>query len=137
MDYNTIYEKFISLSGYDYSELPKTDELRYILINNGVALYNSKAKKYSDILQGGVVCDDDSETINKDLKELDLMILGYFMAFITASNKYAEYTAVWDTMANETGLKDYKAQCSAKESMVKYFRNQIDTLIDDEIDTFD
>ena len=28
MDYNDIYEKFLDLCGYDYTELPQTDELR-------------------------------------------------------------------------------------------------------------
>ena len=67
MDYNDIYEKFLDLCGYDYTELPQTDELRYRLINNGVGLYNSKAKKYPDVLQGGIKCDNSTETINKYL----------------------------------------------------------------------
>lgn len=137
MNYDLIYEKFSDLCGYDYSELPQNDEMRYRLINNGVALYNSKAKKYSDILQGGVTCDDGTETINKELHEVDLLIVAYFMSHITASNKYMEYTALWSTMANETGIKDYKAQCQAKESAILYFKNKIEELIDDEISTFD
>lgn len=137
MTYDIIYEKFCSLSGYNVSELPQTDELRYRLINNGVALYNSKARKYCDILQGGVICDDSTELVNIELEELDLQVLAYFMAFITASNKYTDFTALWDTMANETGLKDYKSQCSVKEGTVKFFKSQIENLIEDEISTFD
>ena len=137
MDYNDIYEKFLDLCGYDYTELPQTDELRYRLINNGVGLYNSKAKKYPDVLQGGIKCDNSTETINKYLNETDLLVLVYFMCFITASNKYMEYTSLWGTVANETGLKDYKANCSAKKSAVDYFKKQIDTLIEDEIISFD
>lgn len=137
MTYDTIYDKFVFLSGYDYSELPQTDELRYRLINNGVALYNSKARKHSDILQGGIACDDDSETINIELNELDLMLVGYFMAFLIAQQKYIEYTSLWATFANETGIKDYKAQCSSREGTIKRFEDKIESLIEDEICTFD
>lgn len=137
MDYNEIYAKFLDLCGYDYDELPPTDELRYRLINNGVALYNSKAKKYNDILKGGVKCDNSTETIDKELDEIDLLVLVYFMCYITASNKYMEYTSLWSPVSNESGLKDYKSNCSAKKSAVEYFKNQITTLIEDEIVTFD
>lgn len=137
MDYNIIYEKFLSLCGYDYSDLPQSDVLIHRLINNGVALYNSKAKKYTDILEGKVVCDDNTETINKELGETDLLILVYLMCEIVATNKYMEYTSLWGTVAHETGIKEYKAQCSARESAINRFKNQVTMLIEDEITTFD
>lgn len=136
MDYNVIYDKFLNLSGYDYAELPQDDESIYRLINNGVALYNSKAKKYPDILQGKVKCDNLNETLDVELEETDLLVLVYFMCFIVASNKYTEYTSLWGTIANETGLKDYKSNCSAKKEAMDYFKNQIDSLIEDEIISF-
>lgn len=136
MTYDTIYEKFLDLCGYDCSDLPQTDEMRYRLINNGVGLYNNKARKYSDILQGRVKCDNATETINVELDEVDLLILVYFMCSITASNKYLEFTSLWSTVAHETGLSDYNTQCKAKEGAVKFFNQQIDMLIDDSISTF-
>lgn len=136
MSYDEIYEKFLDLCGYDISELPQEDVLIYRLINNGVGLYNRKAKKYSDILQGDVVCDNETETINKKLNEVDLLILAYFMCFITASNKYLEYTSLWGTVANETGIKDYKSNCASKKDAINYFENQIKSLIEDEIVSF-
>lgn len=137
MDYNEIYEKFLDLCGYDYAELPQDDESIYKLIKNGVALYNNRAKKYPDILQGKVKCDNETETIDVELPETDLLVLVYFMCFIVASNKYTEYTSLWGTIANETGLKDYKSNCLAKQQAVDYFKNQINTLIEDEIISFD
>lgn len=136
MDYDLIYEKFLDLCGYDYAELPQTDAMRYRLIHNGVDLYNQKAKKYEGRLQGNVICDDDTESINVKLTSTELMILAYFMCKIIATTKYTEFTSLYGVVANEMGLKDYKAQCTARENTINYFNKQIDNLIEDEIDTF-
>lgn len=136
MDYDVIYEKFLDLCGYDYAELPQTDALRYRLINNGVDLYNQKAKKYESRLQGNIICDDDTESINKKLTSTELMILAYFMCKIIATTKYTEFTSLYGVVASEMGLKDYKAQCTARESTISYYEKQINNLVEDEIDSF-
>jgi hypothetical protein len=58
------------------------------------------------------------------------------MCVTTASTKYTEFTSLWSATANETGLKDYKAQVSAREYTIDYFKNEINALVEDEIDTF-
>lgn len=136
MDYDVIYQKFLDLCGYDNSELPQSDVMRYRLIHNGVDAYNQKAKKHDGRLQTNVQCDDDTETINKKLTSTELMVLAYIMSSITASTKYNEFVSLWGVMANELGIKDYKAQCTAREYTIKYFEDKVSALVEDEIDTF-
>lgn len=106
------------------------------LLIMGLPYITVRQKKYPDILQGKVKCDNLNETLDVELEETDLLVLVYFMCFIVASNKYTEYTSLWGTIANETGLKDYKSNCSAKKEAMDYFKNQIDSLIEDEIISF-
>lgn len=136
MDYDVIYIKFLSLCGYDYTELPQTDEMRYLLIHNGVDMYNQRVKKYDNRLQGNVQYDDNTETLNKELNSIELDILAYCMCKVVATSKYVEFTSLYGVISSEMGLKDYKAQCTAREYTINYFSGQIDKLLEDEIDSF-
>lgn len=137
MDYNEIYKSFLDNSGYDYSDLPQIDELRYSLIRNAISLYNAKAKKYPEILGTKIIANDKNETINRELNDTQLLVLVYMMCYITARKIYTEYTALWDTVANETGVKDYNSNCKAKKSAMENFKSMIDDIIEDEIVDFD
>lgn len=136
MDYDVIYEKFLVLCGYDYAELPQTDEMRYRLIQNGVDMYNQRVKKHGQRFQGNIMCDDDTETIDTKLTSTELDILAYCMCKIVATTKYVEFTSLYGVVASEMGLKDYKAQCTGREYTINYFSQQIDKHIEDEIDSF-
>lgn len=136
MSYDEIYEKFLDLCGYDNDELPQIDELRYRLIRNGVAKYNQQAKKYDSRFKTNIVCDDTTESIDKDLNETELTILAYAMCGIVAHTKYMEFVSLYGVVASEMGLKDYKAQCSAREYMINFYKEQMEKTIEDEIDSF-
>ena len=45
--YNELYETFLLNCGYDFDELPQTDEMRYMMIRNACRIYNQQAKKYT------------------------------------------------------------------------------------------
>lgn len=134
--YDELWESFLQVCGYDYSELPQTDERRYILIKNTVRLYNQKAKKYEGRIKGNIKGDDDMEELNVALNDTEILIFSYLMSHLFATNKYTEFTSVWGVFAKETGLKDYKAQCSAREYTIEKFEKEANRLIEDEIDSF-
>lgn len=135
--YDEIWETFLQVCGYDSSEVPQTDARRYILIQNGIRLYNQKAEKYEGRLQGDVKGDNTFEMLNKILTSTELMILANIMSSLFAKNKYTEFSSTWGVFAKESGFKDYKAQCSAREYNIKQFDDEVDRLIEDEIDSFE
>lgn len=134
--YDELWETFLQVCGYDYSEIPQTDERRYILIKNTVRLYNQKAKKYEGRIQGKIKADDDMEELNVSLTDTEILIFSYLMSSLFATNKYTEFTSVWGVFAKETGMKYYKDQCNAREYTINKFEREAERLIEDEIDTF-
>ena len=62
--YNELYETFLLNCGYDFDELPQTDEMRYMMIRNACRTYNQQAKKYSNRMTSNVICDDVTESLN-------------------------------------------------------------------------
>ena len=62
--YDELYETFLLNCGYDFDELPKTDEMRYMMIRNAARIYNQQSKKYSNRMTNNIVCDDIAESLN-------------------------------------------------------------------------
>lgn len=134
--YDQIYECFLENCGYDFSELPQTDERRYSLINNAVSYYNQKARKYEGRIQGDINCDDILECLNVKLNSTELMILANIIALIFSKNKLVEFSSVYGVFAKEMGLKNYQAQVSARQYIIDKYEREVARLIEDEIDTF-
>lgn len=134
--YDQIYECFLENCGYDFSELPQTDERRYSLIKNAISHYNQKAKKYSGRIQGDIICDEYMECLNKTLTDTELLILANVIAMLFCKNKLIEFTSIYGVFAKEMGFKDYKAQVSSRQEIVDKYESEISRLIEDEIDSF-
>lgn len=135
--YDEIWETFLQVCGYDSSEVPQTNALRYILIKNAIRLYNQKAKKYEGRIQKDIISNDDFEELNKQLTSTEILIVANILSGLFARNKYTEFASVWGVFAKEASFKDYKAQCSAREYTIAQFENEVDRLIEDEIDSFE
>ena len=134
--YNELYETFLLNCGYDFDELPQTDEMRYMMIKNACRIYNQQAKKYSNRMTSSVVCDDITESLNVVLTSNEVLIFAYMMAEILASTKLVEFTSIWSVYSKETGFKDYKAQVDARKYTIEEYRKKYTAIIEDEIDTF-
>lgn len=134
--YNELYETFLLNCGYDFDELPKTDEMRYMMIRNAARKYNQQAKKYSNRMTHDIVCDDVTESLNVELTSNELLVFAYMMAEILASTKLVEFTSIYGVFMKEVGFKDYNAQVQARQYTVDMFKNKYTSIIEDEIDTF-
>lgn len=134
--YDEIWECFLENCGYDYSEIPQTDERRYSMIKNAISYYNQKAKKYEGRITGNIICDDIMETLNKKINSIELLIMANILGYILCKNKLVEFTSVYGTFAKEMGFKDYKAQLDGRQMEVKRYEDEVSRLIEDEIDTF-
>lgn len=135
--YDEIWESFLENCGYDRSEIPSIDELRYSMIKNAIRLYNQQAKKYENRIQGDIKCDEYMESLNVSLTNDELLIFTYILATVFLKNKYAEFTSIYGVFAKETGMKDYKAQCDARQYVIEMYQNKATQLIEDQIDSFD
>lgn len=134
--YNELYETFLLNCGYDFDELPKTDEMRYMMIRNAARKYNQQAKKYSNRMTHDIVCDDVTESLNVELTSNELLVFAYMMAEILASTKLVEFTSIYGVFMKEVGFKDYNAQVQARQYTIDMFKNKYTSIIEDEIDTF-
>ena len=134
--YNELYETFLLNCGYDFDELPQTDEMRYMMIKNACRRYNQQAKKYSNRMTSNVVCDDITESLNVVLTSNEVLIFAYMMAEILASTKLVEFTSIYGTYSKEMGFKDYSAQVNARQYTINRFKQKYTAIIEDEIDTF-
>lgn len=134
--YNELYETFLLNCGYDFDELPKTDEMRYMMIRNAARKYNQQAKKYSNRMTHDIVCDDVTESLNVELTSNELLVFAYMMAEILASTKLVEFTSIYAVYSKEMGFKDYNAQVQARQYTIDMFKNKYTSIIEDEIDTF-
>lgn len=134
--YNELYETFLLNCGYDFDELPQTDEMRYMMIKNACRRYNQQAKKYSNRMTSNVVCDDVTESLNVVLTSNEILVFAYMMAEILASTKLVEFTSIWSVYSKETGFKDYKSQVDARKYTIEEYRRKYTSIIEDEIDTF-
>ena len=136
--YDEIWETFLTICGYDRSEIPQANETIYPLIKNGVRLYNQLAKKYDTRIQSNIVADDSLESLNVKLKEsTELMILANLICSAFELNKYTEFTSVRSTFSKETGISNYKSQCQAREYAIQSFKDEAIRIVEDEIDSFD
>lgn len=134
--YDELYETFLLNCGYDFDELPKTDEMRYMMIRNAARIYNQQAKKYSNRMTNNIVCDDIAESLNVTLTSNEMLVFAYMMAETLASTKLVEFTSIYGTFAKEMGFKDYKAQLDGRQYTVDMFRKKYTSIIEDEIDSF-
>lgn len=134
--YNELYETFLLNCGYDFDELPNTDEMRYMMIRNAARKYNQQAKKYSNRMTHNIVCDDITEALNVELTSNEVLIFAYMMAEILASTKYTEFVSIYGVYAKEMGFKDYNAQVQARQYTISMFKEKYTSIIEDEIDTF-
>ena len=135
--YDNIWETFLTICGYDSSELPKEDSKIYLLIKSGLRLYNQLADKYENRIQGNLEMNDTSETLNIELEDTEILIFVNLMASVFAYNKYTEFTSIWSVFTKETSITSYKAQCQAREYTVQCFKDEATRLIEDEIDSFE
>lgn len=134
---NDVWKEFRIICGYDSSEIPQNDEEIYGYCESAVKKYNQLAKKYVNRIQGDLKIDVNAEILNKNLSETEVMILANLIAERFTYNKYVEFTSVWSVFAKETGIQNYQSQCKAREYTIQSYKNEVERLILDQIDSFE
>ncbi|EGT3606915.1 hypothetical protein FKF97_10960 [Clostridium perfringens] len=128
--YDDIWEKFLSECGYIFNEIPKNEIIIKNMIKNASTKYNQLAIKY-ETFTGGLVCNDLKEELNLKLTDIELSILANIIAYNFAKFKFTEFTSLYNVVAKDLGIKDYKSQCSARKQTIKEFEKTFMSLIQD------
>lgn len=126
--YDEIWEHFISSCGYIFEEIPQNENIIKNMINNASVKYNQLANKYLTFT-GNLKLDNEKETTNFKLDERELLILANIIAYYFAKFKFTEFTSLYNVVANDLGMKDYKAQCTSRLKTMKDFKEEYMTLI--------
>lgn len=131
--YDEIWESFISECGYVFNEIPTNEKIIKNMIRNAKTKYNQLAVKYVNFT-GGLILDEEKEIVNLKLNDKEISILANIIAYNFAKFKYVEFTSLYNVVAKDLGMKDYKAQCSARELTIKQFENQyMDLILDSDL----
>lgn len=135
--YDDIFESFLRICGYDYSEIPKTDNERYSMIQSAIKEYNSLVYDYEGKLRKDLMGDNISETLsfisepNSILTNQEFKLIIHIMCKFFLEFKFTEFSSVWGTFTKETGIKDYKAQTTARLDTIGFHESRIDQILYD------
>lgn len=120
--FDKLWDKFDSIIKVDDYELPSTLEGRLKLLHNGIDIYNEKAYdnlKYNDIL----------EEVDRELDSNVVSAIANAMKLQVFYNMLSDFTSTYSIFQNDLGLKDYKGQVTARESLCSRQEKVLSSLI--------
>lgn len=120
--YDEIYSEFLTNTETENINLPSSTEKIYKYINGAVRLFNNR-------LQTDIKCDDNAETLNKDLDDNELLILAHFLRLMFLKNQLTYFTTLYSPFEKDIGVRNFQSQSKALESIVENEKNTIDELI--------
>jgi hypothetical protein len=127
--YDEIYEEFLSRCKVDDIDLPNTNERIYAFIKTAVRDYNNR-------LRTSIVCNDESELVNKTLDDDEILILSHFLRLNFLKNQLIYFSSTWQPFAKDIGLKNFQAQLKSQELLVATEKDEIDSIIINTLDDF-
>lgn len=122
--YDDLFQAFIDNCGIDTSRLPTDSEKLYEMIKNSARHYNVYLKD-----EGIVVCNDDEETINKELDDIRLLIFAYCMKYVYLENQLVGFQELWSPFQNDFGIRNYKSQVDGRENTLERTKQKIVELV--------
>lgn len=120
--YDELYEVFIVNCRADGLMLPRTDEQKYNVIRNAVMLFNNR-------LRDSLVCDDDMETINRELNDDEKLIIAHYIRLTLLKNVRTYKNSIFTTFTQEIGVKNINAQLSSLKDEIAEEKHTISMLI--------
>lgn len=109
--YDDVYKFFTKITRVDKIDLPISIEGQYDLINSGRMEFNMRR-------EDSLVCHEESETLDRKLTDLELMLFGNCMKLVILKNMLSDFTSTYSMFQKEVGVKDYKSQLDARTWIV-------------------
>lgn len=120
--YDQIWTTFLNNCKVSDIDLPQTPEKIYEIIRNGVMHFNNR-------LRENIVCDDSTETLNRELSNDYLLILAHYIRLIFLINQKTYFESLWQPFAKDVGLKNFSTQLKSLETSIAEEERTIDRLI--------
>lgn len=120
--YDDIYQLFLNNIKVEDIDLPDTDPGRYNLIHNAVNLFNNR-------LRDNLACNDEIETVTRELNNDELLIIIHFMRLTLLKNLLTYKNSIFNVFTKEIGVKNITAQVNSLEFEINNEENIIDQII--------
>lgn len=116
--YDDIYTQFITNCPTDDINLPNTDEKRYTAIKSAIKYFNNR-------LGLSVVCDDATETVNREFSDSELLISSHYLRLSFLEGQLIHLTTTWQPFQKELGIRNYT---EASRNLKELISNEKDTI---------
>lgn len=120
--YDELYELFLTNCQSSELSLPRTTEQMYNIINNAVMLYNNR-------LRDNLVCNDESETIDRLLVDDQKLIIAHYIRLTILKNTRTFKNSIFTTFTQEIGIRNINAQLSSLRDEIENEEKTIGMLI--------
>lgn len=130
--FDDIYTVFMDISRIDEFMLPRTPEGMYALLEQGIdrySIYYDNAKE--------IVFDRITETLNTEIEYEDVQIIANYMLLIVYEKIRDEFISTYDVLVDDIGIRSYKSQVDAKETVIELQNKKIQKLLLKLSDNFD
>ncbi len=120
--YDELYSLFITNGNIEKLMMPKGVGQQYDAIRNAVMLFNNR-------LRDDVVCDDASETVDRELTDDEKLIIAHYIKLTLLRNTRTFKNSMFTTFTQEIGVKNINVQLSSLKNDIESQEKLIDMLI--------
>lgn len=120
--YDELYSLFMHNTSTVSLMLPRTIEEQYEAIKNGVMLFNN-------MLRDELVCNDETETISRDLTDDEKLIIAHYIRLTILKNTKTFKNSLFTTFTQEIGLRNINAQVNSLKDDIENEEKTISKLI--------
>ncbi len=120
--YDELYSLFVTNGNIEKLMMPKGVGQQYDAIKNAVMLFNNR-------LRDDVVCDDTSETVDRELTDDEKLIIAHYIKLTLLRNTRTFKNSMFTTFTQEIGVKNINVQLSSLKNDIESQEKLIDMLI--------
>lgn len=120
--YDEIWETFLSKCKTEDINIPTSEERIYKTIHNGVLAFNTR-------LEDDLQCDHESEQLNRQLTDSELLILAHFIRKDILENQLIYFSTTFSPFTKDIGHRNLTNQIVRLENLVENEMKIIDSII--------
>ena len=130
--FDDVYTLFMDTTKVDEFQLPRTPEGMYALVEHGLNEYST----YFDDAKE-VEFDRDTEMFSVELEREDVQLIVGYMRLNVFQKLNEEFVSTYDVLMDDLGVRNYKSQSDARNSLVEAQKREIKEMLLKMSDNFD
>lgn len=130
--FDDVYTLFMDTTKVDEFQLPRTPEGMYALVEHGLDQYST----YFDNAKE-VEFDRDTEMFSVELEREDVQLIVGYMRLNVFQKLNEEFVSTYDVLMDDLGVRNYKSQSDARNSLVEAQKREIKEMLLKMSDNFD